>query len=269
MRDIHRKTSSFLHVALTVFVGSFQWACETAPTDAEREAAIAPTRLTVPTTQPEEDAVVVDFQEPLADSGSSAASSRTRAQTPGAEPLVPAEPNSSAANPPTGDRPETAADESAKASPAATVESPEPPRRTSMPSRDGKGSKPRPTGGVRKAVPVDLAASALFGKWKVERTSSTEGWVRADAILFLGDGRMRIWREGGVEDGRWTWTKGEGIKTGGIDGVPLILGSFDSVEGTLVVTGVDDKHISLKPDRIFVVPAPVTPAAAPVAKPTP
>ena len=73
-------------------------------------------------------------------------------------------------------------------------------------------------------------------------------------MLFLADGRMRIWREKGVEDGRWSWNKSDGLKTGGLDGVPFSLGDFELVDGTIVITSNDDKSVVLIPDRIFIAP---------------
>lgn len=130
-------------------------------------------------------------------------------------------------------------------------------RKTSMPSRDPTGKKAARVGGVRKAVPVNRAAAALFGKWRVDIALSSVGFVEADSILFLADGRMRTWKSGKIEDGRWTWTAESGIKTGGIDGVPISLGTFEVVAGKMVVSLDDEQRIVLTPDRIFVAPPPV------------
>ncbi len=138
------------------------------------------------------------------------------------------------------------------------------PRKTSMPSRDPSGKKSARVGGVRKAVPVDRAAAALFGKWRVDTAQSTQGFVEADSILFLADGRMRTWKGGVIEDGRWTWTVESGIKTGGIDGVPISLGNFEVVAGTMTISIDEQTRVALTPDRIFVAPAPIlSPPAAP------
>ncbi len=139
-----------------------------------------------------------------------------------------------------------------------TTDRVEPERRTSMPSREATGKKPR-AGGVRKAVPVHHSAAALFGKWRIDTAQSTVGFVDADSILFLGDGRMRVWKSGKIEDGRWTWTEQGGVKTGGIDGVPISLGSFEVVAGSMIVSLDKDQRFVLVPDRIFVAPAPVLP----------
>lgn len=135
-------------------------------------------------------------------------------------------------------------------------------RRTSMPSRDPAGKKPARLGGVRKAVPVNRAAAALFGKWRIDTAQSTAGFVEADAILFLADGRMRTWKSGKVEDGRWTWTAESGIKTGGVDGVPISLGSFEVVAGTMTVSMSDEQRLVLNPDRLFVAPVLLLPQPA-------
>lgn len=138
------------------------------------------------------------------------------------------------------------------------------PRKTSMPSRDPSGKKSARVGGVRKAVPVDRAAAALFGKWRVDTAQSSSGFVEADSILFLADGRMRTWKAGVIEDGRWTWTAESGIKTGGIDGVPISLGNFEVVAGTMTISIDEQTRVALTPDRIFVAPAPfLSPPAAP------
>lgn len=99
-----------------------------------------------------------------------------------------------------------------------------------------------------------LLLQRLFGKWKVDQEKSNADFLRADAVLFLADGRMRIWREKGVEDGRWSWNKSDGLKTGGLDGVPFSLGAFEIVDGTVVITSNNDKIVVLIPDRIFIAP---------------
>ncbi len=138
------------------------------------------------------------------------------------------------------------------------------PRKTSMPARDPSGRKPARVGGVRKAVPVNRAAAALFGKWRVDLAQSTSGFVEADSILFLADGRMRTWKGGAIEDGRWTWTAESGVKTGGIDGVPISLGNFEVIAGTMSISINEEQRVVLTPDRIFVAPAPLlSPPTAP------
>lgn len=134
------------------------------------------------------------------------------------------------------------------------------PRRTSMPDRDQKGKKKPPVGGVRKASPVDHTASELFGKWKVDQEKSSADFIRADFILFLNDGRMRVWRGGIAEDGRWSWNKVSGIKTGGLEDVPFSLGNFDVIEKNVIITSDEDKSVVLIPDRFFIVPPPVDPS---------
>jgi len=135
-------------------------------------------------------------------------------------------------------------------------------RRTSMPQRrSSKGATIK--GGVRKALPIAQAASPLFGKWTVDTERSTKGFVSADSILFLPDGRMRIWNGGTPMDGRWTWEPDEGIKTGGIDGVPFTLGEFDNQPGEVIITnsaGGEIQTLVLQPDRLFVAPPPATKA---------
>lgn len=140
------------------------------------------------------------------------------------------------------------------------AESTDPERRTSMPQRRGS-AKGVVKGGVRKALPVAQAASPLFGKWTVDAERSSKGFVDGDSILFLADGRMRIWKDGTPEDGRWTWDSSEGIKTGGVNGVPFTLGAFDQEAGDVIITrNVDGETqtLVLQPDRLFVAPPPVT-----------
>jgi len=139
----------------------------------------------------------------------------------------------------------------------------DPERRTSMPQRRGSNSTVV-KGGVRKALPVSQAAAPLFGKWTIDAERSSKGFVNADALLFLADGRMRIWRGGAPEDGRWTWDSSEGIKTGGFDGVPFLLGDFDQAAGEIIISRRSDgetQTLILQPDRLFVAPPPVTTGA--------
>ncbi len=139
----------------------------------------------------------------------------------------------------------------------------DPKRRTSMPQRRGSTSA-AVKGGVRKALPVPQAASPLFGKWTIDAERSSKRFVDAEAILFLADGRMRVWRGGAPEDGRWTWDSSDGVKTGGIDGVPFTLGAFEQLAGEITITRSNEgetQSLVLQPDRLFVAPPPVTSAA--------
>ncbi len=210
----------------------------------------------VSTTQPEDDAVVPQYQEPQLNSKPSDRNARSRSSvvttTPAATTGLVADDQKSSEG-----RPElTAQDGSADKNDQSQVAKADEPRRTSMPNRDQKDKKEKNIGGVRKAVPVDLSAAALFGKWKIDHAKTTVDYFRADFVLFLADGRMRIWRGGGVEDGRWTWNKDEGVKTGGLDGVSFALGSFESKDGEFVITGADDRMVVLVPSRVFVPPQP-------------
>lgn len=149
------------------------------------------------------------------------------------------------------------------------ADSTDPKRRTSMPQRRGSTTSVV-RGGVRKALPVAQAASPLFGKWTVDAERSSKGFVTADSILFLADGRMRIWKGGTPEDGRWTWNSSEGIKTGGLNGVPFTLGDFDQEAGNVIITrsgGGETQTLVLQPDRLFVAPPSVT-TGTPPAPPT-
>ena len=134
--------------------------------------------------------------------------------------------------------------------------------KTSMPGRQrGDGAR---LGGVRKAVPVDRAASVVFGMWKVDKSASSSELLEADRVLFLDDGRMRVWRGSRPEDGRWTWTMDGGVKTGGLNGVAFSLGDFE-MEGDLLVLSTDPvTRVVLTPDRVFISPKR---KSAPVAAP--
>ena len=132
--------------------------------------------------------------------------------------------------------------------------------RTSMPDRVGTSS-PR-LGGVRKAVPIDPLASDLFGQWKVDRAATSPELMKADRVLFLADGRMRIWRGSAPEDGRWTWTASDGVKTGGLDGIAFSLGEFEREGGTMVISTDPATRVVLTPDRFFVAPKRLRPAAS-------
>ncbi|MSR44302.1 MAG: hypothetical protein EXS15_02960 [Phycisphaerales bacterium] len=127
-------------------------------------------------------------------------------------------------------------------------------RRTSMPTRESSTKVQVRGGGVRKAVPVDPGAAALFGKWRITQSSSSTGVIRADSILFLADGQMRIWRDGKVEDGRWNWNASDGVKTGGVDGVAFQLGSFVESDGVMTLVINKEVSVTLTPDRLFVAP---------------
>ncbi len=152
-----------------------------------------------------------------------------------------------------------AAEAAAKHDEKVTVGSDEPsaPHRTSMPERRN-ATKTR-AGGVRKAAPVASEASPVLGLWRVERTHTTEGQLEADRVLFVADGRMRIWHAGKPEDGRWTWTKEDGVKTGGLERVAIVLGEFE-VEGVTLTLSTDPTtRVVLSPDRLFVAPASLRP----------
>ena len=203
--------------------------CESTPTDSEAlrgKEAEAPIVATL--TQHEEDAVIPFFQEP-----------EVAARTVGVVERV------------ERDAPPAPAD--------AVVNQP---KRTSMPNRTASNKPVVRGAGVRKAVPVDVAAAGLFGKWKVDQEHSSTQILRAASVLFLPDGRMRVWRDGGVEDGRWSWSAGDGVKTGGLDGVAFALGSFEELNGVMTLSIDRVPVVVLTPDRMFV--APPLPAAAAV-----
>lgn len=239
-----------------IFVGCV--GCNTSPKDIDEIPSPEPAPIVETTIQHEDDVVVVlyDASDPSARMPTS--NSRVRLSESGVAQTSPTEDGVAEQG---GVRQGAATDPSKSNPPKGNLDgvsdSQNQPRRTSMPSRDQKNKKAPPVGGVRKALPIDHTASELFGKWRVDQEKSSVGFLRAEFVLFLSDGRMRIWRDGIVEDGRWSWNKVSGIKTGGLDGVPFSLGTFGVVEKNVVITSDDDKSIVLIPDRIFIVPPPV------------
>lgn len=141
---------------------------------------------------------------------------------------------------------------------ASTQEDPakDKPYRTSMPAREKAGVKAARLGGVRKATPVDQQASALFGLWMVDPAGTSADLMDAQRVLFLADGRMRVWKKAGSEDGRWTWTSDAGVKTGGIEGVAFSLGEFEEQNGNITISLDPENKVVLIPDRMFHAPAP-------------
>lgn len=233
------------HIALTIVAVILSVGCKTPAKNADDLPEVEPAPIVNTTIQKDDDAVVALYNEPDSADLAPTTNSRTKASS-GSVPnpkgvLIDAPIESN------GKKPITE-----KPTDLVTVD--DQPRRTSMPTRDQKKGKPTRGGGVRKAVTVDLAASEIFGKWKIDQEKSSADFLRADAVLFLADGRMRIWREKSVEDGRWTWNKNDGLKTGGLDGIPFSLGAFELVDGTIVITSIDDKSVVLIPDRIFIAP---------------
>ena len=245
MKTSTQPISHWRQTALTIVVLIISVGCATPAKNTDDLAEAEPAPIVNTTIQKDDDAVVALYNE--ADSADLAptTNSRTKASSgsvPNPESVQKDAPIESTGKEPANDKP------------ADLFTSDDQPRRTSMPTRDQKKGKPTRGGGVRKAVTVDLAASELFGKWKIDQEKSSADFLRADAVLFLADGRMRIWREKGVEDGRWSWNKNDGLKTGGLDGVPFSLGAFELVDGTIVITSNDDKSVVLIPDRIFIAP---------------
>lgn len=245
MKHFSQMIFAWRHVASTTFIFVVLFGCATTVKNTDEPAEKEPAPIVETTIQQEDDSVVALYQEPDSSSTASATNSRTKTKV-----VSEANQESILNVPPTDSTSKDVANEKVPATSAAEDQ----PRRTSMPNRDQKKKKPTKVGGVRKAVAVDAAASELFGKWKVDQEKSNADFLRADAVLFLADGRMRIWREKGVEDGRWSWNKSDGLKTGGLDGVPFSLGAFEIVDGTVVITSNNDKIVVLIPDRIFIAP---------------
>ena len=245
MKQFAKTTSIWRHTAFQTVVSLLLVGCATTRENTDEPAEKEPTPIVSTTIQHEDDAVVALYQESNSSGTDTATNSRTKASSGN----VP-KPETAQIDAPT----DSTSKDLAKEIPVDLSTSDDQPRRTSMPSRDQKKKIATRVGGVRKAVVVDVAASELFGKWKVDPEKSSAGFLRADAVLFLPDGRMRIWRDKSVEDGRWSWNKSDGLKSGGLDGVPFSLGAFEIVDGTVVITSEDDKRIVLTPDRIFIAP---------------
>jgi len=212
-----------------------------------------------------EDDVIAPLYKHDEAASSAAANTRTSTPPPGtiktpAAPKAAGDPSAET----TGARAERTTDAAENPERAASTD---PERRTSMPQRRGStGATVK--GGVRKALSVAQAASPLFGRWTVDTERSSKGFVNADSILFLADGRMRVWRGGAPEDGRWTWDSREGIKTGGVERLPFTLGVFDLEAGEVIVTRSGDGEIQtlvLRPDRLFVAPPAATQTGPPTA----
>ncbi len=214
-----------------------------------------PKAKTVTMIQPEDDAIIPLYKDPETDTGSQPTNSRSKSVASTTPKNIPTDEQKSDKS----TIKETSGQERPVEKTEVDVVATDTPRRTSMPTRDNKEKKQQRVGGIRKAVPVDRAASVLFGKWKVDQVNSSVDTLRGESVLFMADGRMRVWRNGSVDDGRWTWNKAEGVKTGGLDGVPFLLGTFEIVNGAVTFSMDDDKHIVLTPDRIFIAPKPVLP----------
>jgi hypothetical protein len=234
--------------------------CDSQQTTAARANATEP--LPVGTTHTaQEDDVIAPLYSHDDVQPSAGSNARTSLAAVGTSKPSPAPKTEDAAKPAAAaDRAEQSPDAEETTEKAATAV---PERRTSMPQRRGSNATVV-KGGVRKALPVSQAAAPLFGKWTIDPERSSKGFVNADALLFLADGRMRIWRGGAPEDGRWTWDSSEGIKTGGFDGVPFVLGDFDQAAGEIIITRRSDgesQTLILQPDRLFVAPPPVTTGA--------
>jgi hypothetical protein len=245
MKTSIRLISHWRHVALTIVAVILTVGCKTPAKNTDDLAEVEPAPIVNTTIQKDDDAVVALYNEPDSADLAPTTNSRTKASSA----IVPS-PESVQIDAPI----ELSGKEPTTEKPADLVTADDQPRRTSMPTRDQKKGKPTRGGGVRKAVAVDLAASELFGKWKIDQEKSSKDFLRADAVLFLADGRMRIWREKSIEDGRWTWNENDGLKTGGLEGVPFSLGAFELMDGTIVITSNDDKIVVLIPDRIFIAP---------------
>ena len=246
MKTSTQPISHWRHIALTIVAVILSVGCKTSTKNTDDLAEVEPAPIVNTTIQKDDDVVVALYNEPDSADLAPTTNSRTKASS-GSVP----NPESVQIDAPielNGKEPTTE-----KLVDLVTAD--DQPRRTSMPTRDQKKGKPARGGGVRKAVTIDLAASELFGKWKIDQEKSSADFLRADAVLFLADGRMRVWREKGIEDGRWTWNKNDGLKTGGLDGVPFSLGAFELVDGTIVLTSNDDKSVVLIPDRIFIAPS--------------
>lgn len=62
-----------------------------------------------------------------------------------------------------------------------------------------------------RPVPVDQAASPLFGMWRVDAGRSDPSIATYERIWFSPDGRCRGWSNGASTDATWTWQVKEGV----------------------------------------------------------
>jgi len=224
--------------ALVAFVG-----CSSTPPVPVASAPVAPIVEDRGVIVHEEDAVVDGY---AAESERNLQSSRADAEA--ADPRAVAEQAAAAAA------------KSREADSVAT-EAPAAPHKSSMPPRRSGGTA-RP-GSVRKAAPVDQQAAPLFGLWSIDQTQSTQEQCAADRVLFLADGRMRVWHDGAPEDGRWSWSADTGVRTGGIERVAVELGEFElEPDGkTMVLSPDPTRRVVLVPARMFVAPPSVRPTS--------
>ena len=239
MNQFLQTTSLWRHEAFPAVVIALLVGCATTKNNTDEPTEIEPAPIHATTTQHEDDAVVALYNEQDSVDLASIKISKTKSVS---DSVQKGQEIEATGMKPTNEKPND------------SLVSDDQPRRTSMPNRDQKKKGSTRVGGIRKAVAVDVAASELFGKWKIDQEKSSADFLRADAILFLTDGRMRIWRDNSVEDGRWSWNNSDGLKTGGLDGVPFSLGTFEVVDRTIVITSIDDKIVVLIPDRIFIAP---------------
>jgi len=107
-----------------------------------------------------------------------------------------------------------------------------------------------------RPVPVDLAASPLFGMWRIDLERSDPAVATYDRIWFSADGRCRGWSKGVSTDATWTWQPKEGVIVVGLDSIGSEFPKFNWLGGTLELVDLEDRRIVLVPDRLFVKPAP-------------
>lgn len=108
-----------------------------------------------------------------------------------------------------------------------------------------------------RPVPVDQAASPLFGMWRVDAGRSDPSIATYERIWFSPDGRCRGWSKGASTDATWTWQVKEGVIVVGLDSMGSEFPKFTWLNGTLELVDLEDRKIVLVPDRFFVKPAPV------------
>lgn len=105
-------------------------------------------------------------------------------------------------------------------------------------------------------MPVDEAASPIFGMWRVDAERSDPSIATYERIWFSPDGRCRGWSKGKSADATWTWQLKEGVIVVGLDSMGSEFPKFTWLNGTLELVDPEDRRIVLVPDRLFVRPEP-------------
>ncbi len=209
-----------------------------------------------------EDDIVAGYPEPPRPSGDAASAPKKApaaaeddradpvALTPGdSAPVRPAPTRSRPAPRKVADAPESSSrDESDAPSAAATAG-----RKDGAASASTASTRRRPR---LRPVPVDQAASPLFGMWRIDSERSDPAIATYERIWFSPDGRCRGWSKGTSTDATWTWQPKEGVIVVGLDSMGSEFPTFSWLGGSLELVDIDDRRIVLVPDRFFVKPEP-------------